>query len=169
MAAGKSPSQLNSVIGEKRNLADPDCPPASAEAAGSAVFDQKAALECCCDSPDVLREMIQFFLDSVDSTLTEAHAALGQGDHAKVGELVHSFKGTLAYLATERASAAAERVERSCGAARLSSPKSAERVASEVREALQVLDAECRQLESALRAYQLTANPSATDPLVQPS
>jgi CheY-like chemotaxis protein len=107
------------------------------------VFNLEVAITRCCDSQDVLREMIQCFFNDVDCLLPEMRVAAEQGDLQKVGRLGHRMKGTVVYLAAESATQAALRVER---VGMCSSGEEAE-------EAIDTLEHECLALKAALRGH----------------
>ena len=69
----------------------------------SPVFDVQAALNRCLGTPDLLAQMIGFFLNDVDILLPQIRAALQQSDLAEVGRLAHKLKNTMTHLAAERA------------------------------------------------------------------
>ena len=78
------------------------------------VFDLEEALTRCFNSTNMVREMIQYFFDEVDSVFPQMRAALEKGDLVKVGRLGHRMKGTVVYLGAQPATEAALQVERFC-------------------------------------------------------
>jgi hypothetical protein len=66
------------------------------------LFDAELALSRCCDSQEMLREMVQCFFDDVDKLFPRMRAALGTGNLVEVGRLGHRMKGTAVYLGTSR-------------------------------------------------------------------
>ena len=66
------------------------------------VFDAEAVLSKCCDSRDMVREMIQCFFDDVDEVLPQIRMAQKTGNLAEVGRLGHRLKGTVVYLGAGR-------------------------------------------------------------------
>ncbi len=106
------------------------------------VFDPDEALSRCCDSQEMLREMIQGFLDEVDKVLPQMRAALATGDLVQVGRLGHRMKGTVVYLGAEPARQATLGLERFC------EPNAG--TLAEAAEAVNALQRECIALRAAL-------------------
>jgi CheY-like chemotaxis protein len=118
--------------------------PAGAPAA--VVFDAEAALKQCLNTPDLLRQMIGFFLKDADGLLPQMRAALEKGDLVELGHMGHRLKGTLVHLGAAAAKAAAQRVERfQCGGGRQ----------ADAAEAVSALERECEVLKQALAAHRL--------------
>lgn len=108
------------------------------------VFDPEEALASCCDSLDMLREMIQYFFDEVGGSIFQMREALERGDLVKVGRLGHRMKGTIVYLGARAAKAAAiavERFEFGGGAP------------AEAEQAVNALERECLALKAALAEH----------------
>ncbi len=76
-------------------------------------FDYPVALERCCQSRQMLGEMVGYLFEEADSLFPKMHAALERGDIEEVARLGHRLKGTLLCLAAEPATAAAAAIERS--------------------------------------------------------
>ena len=108
--------------------------------ATAVVFDPEVALARCCDSQDLLRDMIQCFFDDVENLFPQMRAALEKGDLVEVGRLGHRMKGTLVYLGARPAEEAALGVERFCN--------SNGGTPAEAEEAVNALEHECLALES---------------------
>jgi PAS domain S-box-containing protein len=133
-----------SFAGAAETLAAAD-PIDSASQKQVAVFDRNEALRRCCDSHEVLRDMIEYFLADFDKLFSQTEAALDRGDLLAISELAHRLKGTLAYLGAERASEAAAQVERSCAVA--------SGAAAEAIRTVRLLEHECQILKTAVSAY----------------
>jgi CheY-like chemotaxis protein/HPt (histidine-containing phosphotransfer) domain-containing protein len=106
------------------------------------VFDPELALKRCFNKPEMVREMIQSFFDEVDNLFPQMRAALEKADLVVVGRLGHRLKGTVAYLGAEPATEAARLVERFY--------TSSDGIASDVEEAINVLEHECLVLKAEL-------------------
>jgi len=158
------PVNARELVGTIEGLSKPSVaaggdPPCGATAAdrsgeaivspGTAIFNPHEALQRCWDRHDALYDMIQYFLDSLDAIDSELGAAMCRGDYVKAGQLGHQLKGSLAYLAAERATRAAAHVERFCD-----SPPDEESVAGD---AVQSLKQECRALKATLEDYMARA------------
>ena len=63
------------------------------------------------NSPDMVREMTQCFVDDVENVLPQMRVAIERGDLVEVGRLGHRLKGTISHLGAEPATLAARRVE----------------------------------------------------------
>ena len=113
------------------------------------IFDPEEALLRCCDSEDMVREMIQSFLDEVEDMFPRMRAALEKGDLMEIGGLGHRLKGIVVYLGARPAEEAASRLERHC--------LSSDRAASETEEAIKALEQECIALTAALNEHRLIA------------
>jgi CheY-like chemotaxis protein len=113
------------------------------------VFNPELALSQCFDSEDVVREMIQCFLDDADKLFPKMRAALEKGDLEEVGRLGHRMKGTVVYLGAERAKNAALRVEQFC--------ECSGGTLSEAQEAVNALEQECLTLKAVLSGHPLMA------------
>lgn len=105
----------------------------------AAVFDPRLALERCFDSEKMVRNMAETFFTDCESVLPELRAALVKGDLARLGELGHRLKGTIAYLGAQAAADAAGRLEQF-------SPVYAE-------DAVAALERHCTALQAALRTH----------------
>ena len=114
--------------------------------AAAVVFNPDEALAHCCDSGDMVREMIECFNTDAEDLFPRMRAALQQSDWVEVGRLAHRLKGTIVYLGAHAAMHAAIRVEQfEAGAG--------EPVAAE--QAVNALEQECERLKAALKAYLL--------------
>jgi PAS domain S-box-containing protein len=111
------------------------------------VFNPELALKRCLNKPDVLRQMIEFFLKDADNFLPQIRAALQKGDLVEVGRLGHRLKGNLTHLGAEAAREAASRVERFL----LHAGEQ-----TEAEEAVRAFEQECEVLRAALTEYQTT-------------
>jgi len=129
----------------------PPCPAETSPQATAVVFNPDDALAHCFNSQDMVREMIQCFLEEVDNSFPKMRAALEKGDLEEVGRLGHRMKGTVVYLGAQPAKEAALRVERFC--------KSSGGTASEAEEAINALEHECVALKAALKSHRLAAEP----------
>jgi len=119
--------------------------PAEISPQAAAVFDRDEALGRCFHNEDMVREMVQCFLDEVDDLFPKMHAALERGDLVEVGRLGHRMKGTLLYLGAQPAKDTALRVERFC--------KSPGGTVAEAQEAVNVLHRECVRLKHAVAEH----------------
>ena len=122
--------------------------PVTAATPAAVVFDPELALSRCCDSQNMVREMIECFWDDVDNMLPQMRVSLEKGDLLEIGRLGHRMKGTLVYLGAIPAEGAALRVERFC--------KSSGGTPSEAEEAINTLEQECLVLKAALSEHPLT-------------
>ncbi len=129
--------------------------PETVAAPATVAFDPGLALSRCCDSQEMLREMIGCFFDDVDNLLPQMRAALKTGNLVEVGRLGHRMKGTLVYFGAEPVEAAAIRVERFC--------ESNGGTPSEAEEAINALEHECMTLKAALSNHPLAAEPKQGD------
>ncbi len=128
--------------------------PAAAQTAArpaALVFDPEEALARCCNSKDVVREMIQCFFDEVDKLLPQMRTGLQNGDVVQVGRLGHRLKGTVVYLGAEPAKQAALGVEQFC--------KPGGGTPAEAEQAVNALERECLVLKAALAEHPLAAAP----------
>ena len=115
------------------------------------VFDPAEALERCCNSPELVEEMIRCFFDESDKLFPQMRAALENGDLAEVGRMGHRLKGTLVYLGAQPVADAALRVEQSGRA------KGGSR--ADVEKAVTALEQQCLALKAALRRRTPAAQP----------
>ncbi len=76
-----------------------------------AVFRRDEAMKRCFQNSEVLQDMIQCFLDDEKNLLPVLRAAAEREDASEIARLGHRIKGTVVYLAAERAIEAARRVE----------------------------------------------------------
>ena len=132
--------------------------PASAETSPQAktvVFDPEEALTRCFNSKDMLREMIQCFLDEVEILFPQMRTALEKGNLVEVGNLGHRMKGTVVYLGAQPAKEAALRVERFC--------RTTGGTPAEAEDAINALEHECIVLKAALSEHPLAAEPNQID------
>ena len=132
--------------------------PAAAQTAArpaALVFDPEEALARCCNSKDVVREMIQCFFDEVDKLLPQMRTGLQNGDVVEVGRLGHRLKGTVVYLGAEPAKEAALGVEQFC--------KPGGGTPAEAEQAVNALERECLVLKAALAEHPLAAAPAQGD------
>ena len=125
-------------------------PARTSSQATAVVFNPEEALSRCFNSPDMVREMVQCFLDEVDNLFAQMRAALEKGDLVEVGRLGHRVKGTVVYLGAEPTKQAALGVERFC--------KSSGGTTSEAEEAINTLERECIALKAALKRHPLAAD-----------
>jgi CheY-like chemotaxis protein len=123
----------------------------SAEAT-AVVFNSDEAMTRCFNSRDMVREMIQCFLDEVDLVFPQMRTALQKSDLMEVGRLGHRMKGTVVYLGADPAKEAALHVERFC--------KSSGGTPSEAEEAINALEQKCIALKAALAGHPLAAEPT---------
>ena len=144
LACGGVPVTRNSPATSSRA----DAPPQATALA----FNPAEALARCFNSRDMLREMIQCFLDEVDNLFPRMRAALVQNDLAEVGRLGHRMRGTVVYLGAHPATEAALRVERVC--------KSSGSTPSEAEDAITALEQEYIALKAALTGHLLAADPT---------
>ena len=145
------PAELFAVLdnlGAESPLARRDAagrPAADAEAGRGPVevFNLSMALERCCQSRQMLGEMVGYLFEDADRIFPQMHAALECEDLKEVARLGHRLKGTLLCLAVEPATAAASTVER-CGT-------SGSQAATE--EAVKTLEHEVDRLKRAVADY----------------
>jgi len=119
------------------------------------VLNPEEALSRCFNSEDMVREMMQCFLDEVDNLFPQMRAALRKGDLEEVGRLGHRMKGTVVYLGAQPAKEAALRVERFC--------KSSGGTPAEAEESINALEQECMVLRIALAEHPLVGQPKWGD------
>ena len=124
--------------------------PQAAAARLSSILKRRSAR--CCNSKDMVREMIQCFFDEVDKLLPQMRTALENGDLVEVGRLGHRMKGTVVYLGAEPAKQAALGVERFC--------KPGGGTPAEAEQAVNALQHECLVLKAALAEHPLAAAPA---------
>jgi HPt (histidine-containing phosphotransfer) domain-containing protein len=117
-------------------------------AAATPVFDAELARKRCCNNPEMVEKMIDFFIDDVDKLFPKMREALEKGDLAEVGHLGHRMKGTIVYLGAESAREAATAVERFA-------IRDGDR--AEAAAAVEQLERACRVLKAALVAHQAAA------------
>lgn len=75
------------------------------------LFDRKLALHHAGDEPEVLRAVVQMFLDQAAERLDALEAALREGDAQELERAAHSLKGTAATLALGRVRALSGELE----------------------------------------------------------
>jgi CheY-like chemotaxis protein len=61
------------------------CPPETSPEATAVIFNFQEALSRCLNSGDMVRQMVQFFIDDVDNLFPEMREALEKGDLVEVG------------------------------------------------------------------------------------
>jgi CheY-like chemotaxis protein len=125
-------------------------PAGTSRQAAAVVFDPEEALTRCFNSTQMVREMIQFFVDEVDSLFPQMREVLEKGDLVEVGRLGHRMKGTVAYLGAQTAREAALRVERFCTCSG-GTP-------SEAADAINALERDCIVLKAVLSEHPLAAD-----------
>ena len=109
-----------------------------------AVFDPELALSRCCDSQEMVQEMIGCFFAEVDNLLPQVRAALEARNLVEVGRLGHRMKGTVVYLGAQPAAEAALRVEQF--------GRSSDGTAGEAAAAVEALEHACLALVKEWRA-----------------
>jgi two-component system sensor histidine kinase/response regulator len=109
-----------------------------------AIFDPGGALSRCYHDMSMIRNMIQSFFDDVEDLLSRMREALADGDLVEMGRLGHRIKGTVVFLAAERASQAALAVE----GFRLGN-----RTPAEAEQAVAALERECMALKAVLSKH----------------
>ncbi|MEN6448900.1 MAG: PAS domain S-box protein [Thermoguttaceae bacterium] len=114
-------------------------------------FDPPTAMRHCLGKPQLLAQMVRFFLDDVDNALPQIESALQRRDIPELERLVHRLKGTVSHLAADRATQAAERAQRLCHI---------EPDSDEIESAVHTLEQECRTLASAVVRYQAAKAPA---------
>jgi len=114
--------------------------------AGGLIFNPEEALARCMNSPEMVREMIQFYFQEVDDLLPQLQLALEEGDVTEVGRLGHRIKGTVVYLAAEPATQAALRVEQY-----YTGNRDFPADITDINAAIDTLQRECRVLEDVLQ------------------
>ena len=67
----------------------------------AAVFDLRLALERCCQSQQMLVEIVACLFEEAERLFPQIHAALRLGNLQEVGRLGHRLKGTLLCLGAE--------------------------------------------------------------------
>jgi CheY-like chemotaxis protein len=76
------------------------------------VSDKTAALKRTGGDTELLRELVQMFLQECPGLLTEIHAAIAAHDTPKLRRVSHTLKGAVGTFAAQPAYEAAERLER---------------------------------------------------------
>ncbi len=102
-----------------RLLAPPTAPPAppaeaemkEANAPAGPAFDLEAALDRCGGDSDLLRNMVQIFLQQSETLRVEIGAAVARGDAPALERTAHRLKGSIGNFSAPRAFAAAQRLE----------------------------------------------------------
>jgi HPt (histidine-containing phosphotransfer) domain-containing protein len=74
-------------------------------------FNVKEAISRCAGNVQLVHEMIEFFFADGPELLVDLDRALHKGNPAEVSRIAHRLRGTVAYLAADRAADAARRVE----------------------------------------------------------
>ncbi len=121
-------------------------PAGGEEAQDAEVFNLPAALERCCQSRELLCELVACLFADEELLFPQMYAALDRDDFPEISRLAHRLKGTLVCLAAQPVIDAATDVERD---ARDGKPKT--------REAIGVLQAKLAALKAALSAFRLPA------------
>jgi HPt (histidine-containing phosphotransfer) domain-containing protein len=76
------------------------------------LFDRELALHHAGDEAELLRAVVQMFLDQASERLDALEAALREGDTHELERAAHSLKGTAATLALGRVRALSDELER---------------------------------------------------------
>jgi PAS domain S-box-containing protein len=107
------PIQAQELYAALDALAAPaaEAPPPEAEFGGDEGIDWPAALGRVGGDPDLLRELIQVFLEEWPVWRTKLRQALAEADPAGVRRLAHSVKGAMAQFGAESARQAAQTLE----------------------------------------------------------
>ncbi|NUQ62078.1 MAG: response regulator [Pirellulales bacterium] len=111
------------------------------------IFDPDEAIARCFNSTKMVREMVRYFYEEVETLFPMMRAALKRGDLAEAGQLGHRMKGTVVYLGAHPAREAAHRVEWFC--------ISGGGTPSEAEEAIRALERECAALKAVLTKHPL--------------
>lgn len=74
-------------------------------------FDRAAALDRLDHDEDLLREVVQQFIDDAPASLTAIEAAIVTGDADALRDAAHSLKGSAGYLAADDLCVAAQELE----------------------------------------------------------
>ncbi|HKJ02523.1 MAG TPA: response regulator, partial [Longimicrobiales bacterium] len=80
--------------------------------AGRAVFDRDVALHHVGGDPEILRQLMEMFLDQAAARMAAVEGALGAGDGTQLEHQAHALKGTAATLGMSRLRDTAYSVER---------------------------------------------------------
>lgn len=104
------------------------------------VFDKTKALENVGGDMDLLKEIIEIFLDDYPNQMKQIREGILSGDAKAVEHAAHSLKGSVANFAAKRAYDAAYRFE----------VLGREENLGEAKEALADLDREIRELDVAM-------------------
>jgi len=89
----------------------------------------RAAFDRISNQPDILRHIIQIYLEITPDTLEKIHAGVAGGDSEQVALAAHSLKGSSAELGAEQL---AELCQQLCMEAKAENMESAELLATEV-------------------------------------
>ncbi len=112
------------------------------------LFDPDEALKRCFGAPEMLRSMIQYYFQEVDSLFPRMHSALQRHDLSEVSNLIHRLKGTIMHLGAERAMQSVTRAEKFC--------RTGGNSAGQVEQAVQTLFRNCAELRDVLAQFQQT-------------
>ena len=104
------------------------------------VFDLDEALENIGGDMDLLKEILEIFLDDYSNQMEQIQEGILAGDSNAVEQAAHSLKGSVANFAAKRAHEAAYRLE----------VLGREENLGEAKEALADLDREIRELDAAM-------------------
>lgn len=104
-----------------------------------------AAFDRLSTQPQILRQIIQIYLDITPDTLEEIKAGVAGGDNEQVAQAAHSLKGSSAELGAEQL---AELCHQLCVEAKAENRASVERLATEVSHC-------CRETRTAMNALDL--------------
>ena len=104
------------------------------------VFDLSMALERCCQSRELLSELVACLFTDDERLFPQMYAALERDDFSEIDRLAHRLRGTLVCLAAQPAIDAATDVERD-----------ARDCDAKTGEAMQILEAKVAALKAALR------------------
>jgi signal transduction histidine kinase/HPt (histidine-containing phosphotransfer) domain-containing protein len=133
------------------DVIEPWTGPAGGAKAGAAadVFDLPAALERCCQSRELLSELVACLFTDDERLFPQMYSALGREDFSEINRLAHRLRGTLVCLSAQPAIDAATDVERD-----------ARDCDAKTGEAIRILEAKVTELKAVLSEFKL---PESTD------
>lgn len=127
--------------------------PEAVSPSDSIIFDPDAALSQCFNNVEMLRNMVAGFFEDVENLFPEMRRTVAAGDLVETGRLGHRMKGTVVYLAAQRAKQAAQAVEQFI---------TGNGAPAEAEQAVDALERECLVLKAVLNEHPL-ANKVAQD------
>jgi len=104
------------------------------------VLDLEKASEQMGGDEELLKEVLQIFIDDVPRKLYELHEACNKQDRERIKRAAHSIKGASANVAADRVRAVAFEIEKMVDEADL----------NDIRNRLEILEHEMQKLETAI-------------------